>query len=425
MNTSPATTAFHGWRILAVLMFAFVVAMAFPFFGAGVLNEAMGRELGLTRNTISLGFSLLILCAGLFGPLVAWSVARLGARLTMIGGLLLVAAGGILLATAVHLHWQFVLVFGGLLGTGMAFAAAIPAQAVVAQWFSRRLAMAMSILWLAVGGGGALAAPMLGYVLKESGNWRMGWWLMAALAVLAVVLVALFVRERPADVGQVPDGPAASAAADDGKASRTYKSPADWSLSQALRTSSFWITTLCAVVYSMPLTLMFAHLSFHVQDLGHTVALAASGLGLMGAGQVAGKLLVGVLGDRVEPRRLWALSMVVMAAGMSALVFARAPMMVPLAVALMGLGQGGSLVAMPTLISNYYGPRAFAAVSGVIAPMITLCISVGPVAVGFSRDRLGSYTLAFLLLAAVLLAASILMALNRPPAPLSTTGAAS
>ncbi|MFO1409161.1 MAG: hypothetical protein U1F06_02105 [Steroidobacteraceae bacterium] len=41
------------------------------------------------------------------------------------------------------------------------------------------------------------------------GNWRAGWWLIAALAALIALLVALVAREQPADLGQRPDGEAA------------------------------------------------------------------------------------------------------------------------------------------------------------------------------------------------------------------------
>jgi len=411
---------FHGWRILAVLMFVFMVALAFPYFGAGVINQMMAQELEFTRNTIGFGLSVKMLCAGLLGPVVAWVIARRGARWSLLAGLLLMALGALLLASRVERAWQFIAVFGVMIGVGAAFAAVIPAQAVVMQWFSQRRALAMSILWLAVGGGGAILAPLLGWLLGVYGDWRAGWWLMLSMALLAAVLVACIVRETPAVLGQVPDGRTEEMQVQATTSTkRSYKAISDWTLSEALRTRAFWTTATCSVLYAIPLTLMFAYLAFHVQDLGHSPALAASALGMMGAAQVVGKIMVGALGDRLEPRYLWSLAMLCMAIGLSLLAFAHIPLLVPLAIVLMGIGQGGSLVAMPTLLGNYYGPGAFSALYGVILPILTICMALGPVLVGFSYARFGSYGPAFIVLSLGLMIAAVLMWLTHPPVPTS------
>jgi MFS family permease len=152
---------YYGWIVLFALMYALVALYAFIFFGAAVLNVAMAEDLKLPRSALGLGFSTMTLLAGLPGPLVATFMGRYGARGAIILGSVLVALGCILMATVIKDAWSFVAVFGGLIGLGIAFSTQIPAQAAVTQWFFRRRALTMSLLWAMVGVGGAIASPML------------------------------------------------------------------------------------------------------------------------------------------------------------------------------------------------------------------------------------------------------------------------
>ena len=116
--------------------------------------------------------------------------------------------------------------FGLLVGIGVATGAIIAAaQAGVARWFVRRRALALSILYSGGAIGGFIAPPILSAIATAGkGQWRLGWWLMAALSVVAALIAIVTVREQPTDLGQAPDGgagPTASRpAAPAGRASR-------------------------------------------------------------------------------------------------------------------------------------------------------------------------------------------------------------
>jgi len=406
---------FYGWRLLAVLMYVFFATMAAPYFGAGVVNAAMAIQLGFNRSTLGLGFAALVLFSGLPAPLVAWTMSRCGARITMTIGATVVAMGSALMTFAVRDRLSFILIFGVLIGTGVAFSAAIPAQATLAQWFSRKRALALSLLWLSVGAGGAIIAPGLGKVVGSLG-WRTGWWTIAALALLTAIVVAVFVRNRPEDIGQVPDGGSnemAHSALRSG--TRTYRTTEVWTARQAAATSTFWIVTLCAIAYSLPVVVMFAHLTVHLRDLGFSPQAAAAGLGLVGGAQIAGKIAVGLLGDRVEPRFLWVAAMLAMAVALLLAARSGNEVYVYAFAILLGIGQGASLVVYPTLLGNYFGAGAFAGVAGLQASIVTPVISLGPYVAGVLYDRTGSYVPLFIAMAVLLVFTCGLIALTRPP----------
>jgi MFS family permease len=412
---------FRGWGVLAALMFVFVPCMAFPFFGAGVLNAVMAKDLGLSRTTVAAGFSVMALCSGLMGPLVAASIGRIGARFTMAVGALIVMVAGLLLATIVKGDVSFIVCFGAVLGCGVAMATALPAQGVVTQWFSKRLAFALSLLWLAVGAGGAITAPVLGAILKSSsGNWAAGWYLMAALAAVAAVVAVAFVRNKPADVGTYPDGIQPQAASDAATSGGAASNTPTWPVRIALRLPAFWSVMICGVIYSIPLTLMFAYIQFHLGDLGFSPTLAASSLGLMGASQVAGKIAVGVLGDRMQPRFLWGGAMVLMAGGLGSLAVATQDVHVHIAAVMIGIGQGGCLVAMPALIGQYFGRNSFVGLYAAMTPVITVMIALAPIAVGYSQHvAIPGYGAAFLAFGALLVLGAAAISMTRAPTPRS------
>jgi MFS family permease len=410
---------FYGWPLLGIFMCVFVATLAFPFFGASVVNAAMAKELGLERSLLGLAFTLMVLCSGLPGPLVALVMLKVGARLTVVFGALIIALGSVLIATLVSTGWHFVLLFG-VVGVGVSFSAAIPAQTTITQWFSRKRAFALSILWLSVGAGGSIAAPLLGKIIATTGNWRSGWWLIAALALVAAALAFFFVKNTPAEIGQAPDGDVLGAAPAAAGARRIFQTSEAWTLRQALRTRAFWIITACAIIYSLPLTVMFAHMIVHLKDLGHTASVAAMGLGLIGLSQVVGKLTVGFLGDRIEPRYLWGIAMMLMAVGLVVAIDARTANDIYLFAFLLGSGMGASLVSLPAMIGNYFGPKTFAGLMGAQTPIITIAVSSAPLLVGVVYDRLGSYEPSFIALSGMLVAGGFMILFARPPSVAAT-----
>ena len=78
---------------------------------------------------------------------------------------------------------------------------------------------------------------------------------------------------------------------------------------------------------------------------------------------------------------------------------------------------------IPTVLGNYYGPRAFAGLSGFLAPILVTFEAMVPVGGGLIADRTGSYDLAFLVLSAVILAGVVSSALMAPPKPRTSTRA--
>jgi MFS family permease len=413
-----STNAFYGWKLLGVFWTITFINLAFPAYGSSVLNAAMAADLGLDRRTLGLLFSGYMVMSGLPGPVVAMSVNRLGVRVTLVIGSLLLVLGALLMAFVVRNGIVAGLVFGLLIGSGVATGAALASQSGLARWFVRRRALVIAILYSAGGVGGFVAAPLLNHVIgMADGNWRAGWLLIAVLSGLAGALAAAFVRENPADLGQTPDGEDGAAA---GPSSLSRQPPAhitteEWTYRQALATAAFWLMITSQLAVSCGYTLYLAHGIVHLKDLGHTQAVAAWSVGTLAVTGLIAKVIIAALGDRFDPRYLWAAFTAIFGVGLILVVDARSASQLFMFAACLGIGFGGSLVCLMTVLGNYYGMRVFASLSGLALAINTTFSALTPYIGGWLYDSGRGYGGAFYGLAAwCFLAAVVLFVMRRP-----------
>ena len=408
---------FYGWTMLASLWGVMFLNLGFPAYGPAVINAAMAKALGLHRETLGNMFSVYMIMSGLPGPLVALSVNRFGVRRTLVLGSALIVIGALLMATVVTSGMGGMLCFGLLVGSGVATGAALASQAGLARWFVRRRSLALSVLYSASAIGGFVAAPLLNQLIQTSGTWRAGWWLLAALSSVAAGIALIFVRERPEDVGQVADGFGPPAA--DGRPAVDTRPPfvtrREWTFADAARNPTYWILLISLLGASGGYTLFLAHGVVHLQDLGHSASVGAWAVGTMTVTGLIGKVILATFGDRIDPRYLFALFMAVFALGLVVIVNARATWQVFFFATCFGIGFGGGLVCFMSVLSNYYGTRAFASLSGLAVAVNTTVSAIAPKVAGHLFDQGVGYGITFYFLAAWGFIGAIVLIFTRRP----------
>jgi cyanate permease len=407
---------FYGWKLLVVLAVIAAVNQGVTYVGGAVINAPMAKDLGLSRGTLGLGSTVFLLCLGLAAPLVARVVNSFGARATLCVGSLLVAVGSLLLATCASRGWHFVVCYGFLLGTGDGFGAMIPAQSCAALWFERRRAMAFALVLVGAGLGGSIGAPLITRVIADAhGNWRAGWFCISAGALMAALVSLLFVKNRPEEVGQVADLGTQPAREMSGSHSAIYRTRDHWTVKEAVQTPAFWLLTLAAVGESVSGTAAVAHAVPHLRDLGHTAAAAGSALGFFAICSIAGKLIVGFLCDRLDPRIAWAFSILVIGSGMFIANRAGREGAMYIFTGMVGLGSGAALTCWHATVANYFGPTSFPSILSAQLPISNTIAAASPFLVGMVYDVRGTYTPAFSALAAFSVLTAILLFFVRPP----------
>jgi MFS family permease len=293
------------------------------------------------------------------------------------------------------------LCYGLLTGAGVATGAVFTSQAGLARWFVRRRSLALSVLYSAGAIGGLIAAPLCNRLIDVTGTWRVGWWLLATLSALAAIIVVALVRERPEDLGQHPDGHAQEPGSSEASSARpSFVSPRQWAFGEAVRQPVFWVLLLTLLGSSGGYTLFIAHGVVHLQDLGHSASVGAWAVGVLAASGLIAKLILALLGDRIDPRYIFAAYTAVFGAGLLLIVDARALWQVFCAATCLGIGFGGGYVSLMATLSNYFGMRAFASLAGVAVALNTTLSAVAPKLGGYLYDQGAGYGGAFHVLAA-------------------------
>ncbi|HIE17038.1 MAG TPA: MFS transporter [Dehalococcoidia bacterium] len=395
MATEVKTGGFYGWWLLFFLWVVYTIPIGFAFYSPAVLYPFMIQELGWSRGEIMMGFTAMMMLLGLTGPLTAWMLGRFGARVTLAIGGTIVAIANFLVGTVGHVYPLY-LALSFLSGIGISFASVIPVQMVVVSWFNLRRAMAMGLVLGGGAVGGFLAPQIINQAVRAAGDdWRIGWSIIALASVVGVVVALLAIRNQPADLGQYPDGRVRQGmeAGSGTGATRTYRTPIDWTLRDALKTPALWFLVIAEVCSLFLWHVVATQGPLHLQDRGFDPAMAAFFYSLAVGLSIMGRFTIAAVGDIIEPRFLFAFGAFCILLGgvLFWFVSPEAMWMAYLYPLLAGFGFGVAYVCFPTITGNYWGQRAFAGITGLISPIsMTIHALVAPLA-GFLYDLEGTY----------------------------------
>jgi len=188
----------YAWIVAAVTFIALMGAAGFRA-TPGVLIVPLQNEFGWNRAVISIAVSINLILFGLTGPFAAALMDRFGIRAVTVGALLTVAAGA-LLTTIMTSPWQLYLLWGVVVGLGTGCMASVLAATVAGRWFVHRRGLVLGALTAAGATGQLIFLPALGWMAQNLG-WRVAAVTVGLAALVVVPLVAIFLRNRPSDLG--------------------------------------------------------------------------------------------------------------------------------------------------------------------------------------------------------------------------------
>ena len=405
---------FYGWVVVAVAFVTLGVSVSVRT-SFSLLFPPILDEFGWSRGTTAAAFSVGFFSSALLSPFLGTAMDRLGPRVVMPLGALIVAAG-LVLATLATTPWHFYLTLGLLVvGFGIAISF-IGHGAILPNWFARRRGLAVGIAFSGVGVGAVLMFPWLQAIIDGEG-WRRACWAMALLLLALVVpLNLLLQRRRPADLGLRPDGDGggnpedrANDAAEDGVVDRAW-AETDWTLARALAQPRFWwlLLGLGSGLYAW--YAVQVHQTRYLLDVGFPAEQAALALGLVGLLGIGGQIGLGHLSDRIGREWAWTLACLGFGLCYLLLLVLRAyptDALLYLMVACQGLLGYGTAPLYATISAELFQGRNFGAVFGVISTGGTLGAAAGPWVSGLLFDTQGDYILAFSLAAGLCVVSSL------------------
>jgi MFS family permease len=389
----------YRWLIVAVGGLLGCVAMG-AMFSLAVFLDPMAHATGWSRTGISSAMTLNFLCMG--AGALFWGAAsdRYGARPVVLAGALLLGLALTLASRATSLL-QFQLVYGVLVGLA-ASAFFAPLMALTTAWFERNRALAVSLVSAGMGMAPMTISPLARWLISTY-DWRTAMLLIGLLA-WAVLPVALLLRRAPPAAAVAPDGSAAADAA---------QAP-DMPAVQALGSRQFLVLGLtffaCCAAHSGPIF----HMVSYAILCGVGPMAAVSIYSVEGLAGLGGRLLFGVLADRVGVKPMIVAGLLVQALAIALYLLVSDLSEFYLLALVFGTAYGGVMPLYAVLAREYFGPRALGTVLGAAMMLSSLGMSFGPVAGGWLFDSYGGYGWLFAGSALVGLAAAA-MALAFPP----------
>jgi sugar phosphate permease len=411
---------FYGWTNVLLLFFIYGAVYGFVFYGFTVVFPEMIRAQAWGRGDAAVAHTLRAFSLGAFAPLVAIAVGKAGAKRTMIAGLFVGVVVLGMLGTVTSELWHWIVLWGIFMPVSFSFGGAIPIQTTLTYWFSIRRATALGIVLSSGAFAGFIAAPLYTLIMQETGTWKAGW-LAAGIFCALALITSLFIRNKPADIGQFPDGINPESASDTlgsvtTEKAKTYRTSESWELREVLRKPVLYLLGLCMVAQLSAIYLFTTHGVLHLTDVGFTRMQSASAIGNLVLFSGLARLPMGFVGDRIEPR--WIMTVALGGMGVATVGIWKAPGDFGALLAIMSIFGFcfGSIVPMfPAIIGNYFGPSAFAPITGFLSPFMILIGAPVPVVAGIIYDSFHSYDIAFIYVAILILVAALLAPALVPP----------
>ncbi|MGE0599789.1 MAG: MFS transporter [Dehalococcoidia bacterium] len=407
-------TVFYGWWIVFAgggLQMT-VAALMGQAYGAYVV--LLRDDFGWSKTSLAAASSLREAESGVLGPMHGFMIDRFGPRKVASVGVVVLGVG-FMLFSQINSIWTF---YGAFLvmSVGASMSGFLTATTAVVNWFERRRATAISLTSAGFGLGGMLV-PITALSMEQFG-WRHTAF-ASGLIVWAVGLpLTQLYRHRPQEMGLEPDGEPRKPLAFDPEGNAVNPAENDFTVGEAVRTSSFWFIALGHASALFVVSSMGVHLVSHVQEsLGYSLGEASTIVLMLTFVFMIGNVSGGIMGDRVNKRLLVVTCMVMHCVGLLLLSHAVNFWMVAAFTVVHGLAWGWRGPQMTAIRADYFGRSAFGRIMGASNMVIILGTISGPLIAGLLYDRTGNYKIGFDILAAIALAGSVFFLLARKPAP--------
>jgi MFS family permease len=370
---TPAVSRNYGWVIVSVGALMTCVGMG-SMFSLAVFLQPIIDATGWSRTGVSSTMTLDFLVMGVaaFG----WGALsdRFGTRLVVLTGAVLLGAGLVLASRATSLN-EFRLVYGVLVGlAGGSFFA--PMIALTSGWFTSNRSLAVSLVSAGLAMAPMTVSPFARWLISTY-DWRTAQLTIGIAAWILLIPASFLVRQPPpapasAVRGSAPDAPGMTAR-------------------EALLSRPFIVLAAtffaCCATHSGPI---FHTVSYAI-NCGIPAMAAVTIYSLEGLSGLGGRLLLGVLADRLGVKPVLVTGLFVQALAAGGYFFVHQLGEFYGIAVIFGMAYGGVMPLYAVLAREYFGQRIMGTVFGAAAMISSVGMAIGAPLGGWIFDTFGSY----------------------------------
>jgi nitrate/nitrite transporter NarK len=375
-----------------------------------VFKANIPAEWGWADSQKTLPYSVACVVFSIMTMVGARLMLRVGPRIVVsLGGVL--AGSGVIISSFSTTPLIFTLAFGVLLGTGIAFVYATASPAAL-RWFpASKTGLISGIVVAGFGMGSAWVAPLARYLIAQIGLQTT--MLYLGIGMLIVVVGFAQLLKFPPE-GFVAEGSSTHK-------QRTHSEVVDFTGAETARTWQFYAIWIAFAFGSGAGLMVIGSLASIVTDQIGLAAFSAIAVSTLAIGNGSGRVLYGLLSDKISRKGVLMIAFLFQAVLISSLYFLGSdsilatPGVLMVFVALIGANYGANLAVFPALTKDFYGPKNFAVNYGIVYTAWGLGGFMVSQLASVIKDSYGSYAYAYLLSAGMLLLAALIMVALRSP----------
>lgn len=375
---------FYGWIILVIASLGVFFSGPGQTYSISVFIDSYIQEFGWSRSFISSLYSLATLTSGLLLLFVQRQIDRRGHRFMMLTITILFSLTCLYMSHIFHYSMLLVGFFlVRFLGQG---SMTLVSSTLVPQWFVNNRGKALSFIAL----GGALSStlfpPTNTWIIQNYG-WRVGWLFWAFMLATIMIPAALFVKNRPEDIGLLPDN-------------ETFKQNivkkekieiSSFTVQEAKGTRTFWLLLFCMFVNAMSNTGMTFHLFSILGEKGSPPMETAMILSTVAIIAFPSSFIAGFLLNHYKSNTIIALTFCIHLFVILSLLKSTSFQGAIFFGILWGVCTGFESMNYHYIWPSYYGRLYLGSIRSLTMTSMVIGSTLGPLTFGFFYDLFGGY----------------------------------
>ena len=374
------------------------------FIGAGTMGYVLAvflpvvtKDLGISRGTFSTGILLYTMVAAACCPFLGAALDRWGSRKVLPPLIACFAACTAAFSLLQPGHIPMLMGLFALSGLTALGLTAVPFARSVSLWFDERRGLALGVAIAGQGFGVAVLPQAVGRIIASSG-WRTAYVVYgAAILVIALLPIAILLREPPKTVAAT-NGSAAPRPELTGVSAR-----------EAFKSWRFWAMAFAFFFGVIAVNGTAGHMVALLHDRGMTMPDAIRAITAVGMAAIVGRLACGWLLDRLSSTQVALIFFGAPVLGIQLIASGGTSNLPMLGAALLGFSIGGEVDMLAFFAGRYFGMKAFGRVYGLMFALFSAGSGVGPFMAGMAFDTLHSYAAIFVVFQVLMVAGFLLV----------------
>jgi MFS transporter, OFA family, oxalate/formate antiporter len=414
VTTQAASGSGAGNRaLIAVAGVVMQVALG-AVYAWSVFREPLTEQYGTSVSAVNTTFSITIFTLGVaafFGGL--W-MGRSGPRIVALTAGVLYGVGIFLASFAENSLFILYLTYGLLSGVGIGLGYIVPVATLI-KWFPDKRGFITGIAVAGFGGGAFVTAFIANALVARAGVFS-AFGILGVIYLIMVVGAAFFIRNPPE--GWRPEG------WEPDTAERSDRSGVDYDLSGVLRTWQWyvlWALLFLNVTAGISLITEAAPMAEEIAGVSATVA--AGLVSIISIANALGRFFWAWLSDAIGRKWVFFVMFILQAVLFFLLPLVNSYVLLAVLAFIIVSCYGGGFGTMPAFNADYFGPTNVGTNYGLMLTAWSVGGVLGPILISRVIDTTDSYTLAFYIIAVIMIGSAAVAFIARPPKAPQEAGA--